>query len=71
MLGVKVTLFFILIGFAAGAIANFAAVPVMTFITQSLPQLLTMGWFISGIAGSVLTISLVTMWNWMMSRRQQ
>ena len=70
MIGLKVTAFFAAIGFLAGVVANFAAAPLMTFITEVLPQLLYMGWFLSGIAGTILTVGLLLTWNWAMSRRQ-
>ena len=69
MLAAKVIILFVLFGFLAGIAAYYLGGPLSTVILEMLPQLVVMPWFLSGLAGALLTVTLVITWNWMMQNR--
>jgi hypothetical protein len=69
MLAAKVIILFVLFGFLAGIAAYYLGGPLSTVILEMLPQLVVMPWFLSGLAGALLTVALVITWNWMMQNR--
>jgi hypothetical protein len=59
---IKVFLTVAALGFMAGVIANFAYVHVVPALRAILPQIFQVGWVLSGLAGAVLTMFMVTVW---------
>ncbi len=61
-----------LLGFVAGIIAQVTATVIIPAIARALPSLSFMGsYLISGFAGAVLTVVLVSAWAYMTGRKEQ
>jgi len=58
----KVFLFVALLGFMAGVIADLAATYVIPALAALLPAFLNARYLLSGLAGAVLTVFLVSIW---------
>jgi hypothetical protein len=58
----KVFLFVALLGFMAGVIADLAATYVIPALAALLPAFINARYLLSGLAGAVLTVFLVSIW---------
>ena len=58
----KMLTFVAILGFMGGVIADLAARYVVPTILTFFPEILSVEWVLSGIAGSVLTLLFVTIW---------
>jgi len=58
----KVFLFVALLGFMAGVIADLAATYVIPALAALLPAFINARYMLSGLAGAVLTVFLVSIW---------
>lgn len=58
----KVFLTVAVLGFMAGVIANLGYVYVVPALEAILPEIFQIGWILSGLAGAVLTLFMVTVW---------
>ena len=60
-----------LLGFVAGIIAQVTATVIIPAIVAALPSLSFMGsYLISGFAGAVLTVALVSVWAYMTGKKE-
>jgi hypothetical protein len=53
---------FAILGFAAGVIANFTYHYVLPVIFTIFPEVLSVEWVLSGLAGAILTICIMLAW---------
>lgn len=53
---------FAILGFIAGVIANFTYHYVLPVIVAIFPQIFSVEWIISGLAGAILTICIMLAW---------
>jgi len=59
---IKVLGLFAILGFIAGVIANFSYHYVLPVIFAIFPQILSVEWILSGLAGAILTIFIMSIW---------
>ncbi len=60
-----------LLGFVAGIIAQVTATVIIPAIVAALPSLSFMGsYLISGFAGAVLTVAIVSVWAYMTGKKE-
>jgi hypothetical protein len=59
---IKVLGIFAILGFAAGVIANFSYRYVLPVILSIFPEILSVEWVLSGLAGAFLTMGVVMVW---------
>lgn len=59
---IKVFIFVALLGFLAGVIADLTATYVIPALAALLPAFLNARYILSGLAGAVLTVVLVSIW---------
>ncbi len=59
---VKILGVFAILGFFAGVIANFSYRYVLPVIFAVFPEILSIEWVLSGIAGAVLTVFVMVAW---------
>jgi len=53
---------FAVLGFIAGVVANFTYHYVLPVILAIFPQILSVEWILSGLAGAILTVVLMLVW---------
>jgi len=53
---------FTFLGFFGGVLFYFAYKRVFPFLLQIFPELLNAEWFLTGMAGAVMTVVLITVW---------
>ena len=58
----KIILFVALLGFLGGIIADLTAEYVVPVIIELFPEIFSVRWILSGIAGSVIMLIIVTIW---------
>lgn len=58
----KVLSVFTFLGFFGGVLAYFTYKKIFPVLIQIFPELLQAEWFLTGIAGAVMTLVLVTIW---------
>jgi len=58
----KVFLIIAMFGFVAGVVADLASTYVIPILQSLLPKFLQARTFLSGIAGAILTVALVSVW---------
>ena len=58
----KVLGLFMVLGFMAGAVANLTYRPILELLKSLFPSLLTFEWFLSGMAGALLSLVAVVIW---------
>ena len=58
----KIILFVALLGFLGGVIADFTAEYVVPVLIELFPEIFSIRWVLSGIAGSVIMLIIVTIW---------
>ncbi|RLI21926.1 hypothetical protein DRO54_02440 [Candidatus Bathyarchaeota archaeon] len=58
----KVLLFVAILGFVGGIIADFTAIYVAPVLIKLFPEIFRARWVLSGIAGSVIMLIIVTIW---------
>ncbi len=61
---IKVLGIFAMLGFIAGVIANFTYHYVLPMILAIFPEILSVEWVLSGLVGSILTVSLLLVWSY-------
>jgi len=61
---------FALLGFVAGIIANFTGKFVIPWLSSFVLPNIGMDWVLSGVAGALITIGLVTAWAYMTGPEQ-
>jgi len=59
---IKMLGMFAVLGFIAGVIANFTYHYVLPVILAIFPQILSVEWILSGLAGATLTVVLMLVW---------
>lgn len=59
---IKMLGMFAVLGFIAGVIANFTYHYVLPVILAIFPQILSVEWILSGLAGAILTVVLMLVW---------
>ena len=60
-----------LLGFMAGVIAQVTAEYVIPWLMLVLPALINIKWVVSGFAGAVLTLAMVTVWAYVTGNRNR
>jgi hypothetical protein len=58
-------------GFLAGVIAQLSADYAIPWLVKALPALFEARWMLSGIAGSLLTVGLVSVWAYMTGNKDR
>ena len=58
----KILLFVAFLGFIGGIIADLTTVYVVPVLRELFPQIFSARWLLSGIAGSVIMLIIVTIW---------
>ena len=61
----KMLLFVAVLGFIGGIIADFTAEYVIPVLIQLFPEIFSARWILSGIAGSVIMLIVVTIWAYL------
>jgi hypothetical protein len=64
----KILLAFALLGFLAGIVAFYSYAVAVPWIQQVLPDIIWAPWFISGIAGAVITLIILVVWAYAMNK---
>jgi len=59
---IKVLGIFAILGFVAGVIANFTYHYVLPVLFAIFPQILSVEWILSGFAGAILTVFVMSLW---------
>jgi lipid-A-disaccharide synthase-like uncharacterized protein len=67
---VKMIATFALLGFVAGIVANFTGKFVIPWLSSFVLPNIGMDWVLSGVAGALITIGLVTAWAYMTGPEQ-
>lgn len=67
---VKMIATFALLGFVAGIVANFSGKFVIPWLSSFVLPNIGMDWILSGVAGALITIGLVTAWAYMTGPEQ-
>jgi len=67
----KMIVTFALLGFAAGIFANFTGKFVIPWLSTFVLPTIGIDWVLSGVAGALITIGLVTAWAYMSGPEQQ
>jgi len=62
---------FALLGFVAGVVANFTGKHVIPWLSQFVLPNIGIDWILSGAAGALITIGLVTAWAYMSGPGEQ
>ena len=60
-----------ILGFMAGVIAQLTADYLIPWLMTVLPALINVKWVVSGVAGAVLTLVLVSLWAYFTGNRNQ
>ncbi len=68
---IKMILTFSLLGFVAGIVANFTGKFVIPWLSTFVLPTIGIDWVLSGVAGAMITIGLVTAWAYMTGPDQQ
>ncbi len=68
---VKMILSFSVLGFVAGVIANFTGKYVIPWLSTFVLPAIGIDWILSGVAGAMITIGLVTAWAYMTAGPEQ
>jgi len=61
----KMIAFFGFLGFLAGIVANFTGKYVIPWLSQIVLPTIGIDWILSGVAGALITVGLVTAWAYM------
>jgi len=56
---------FAFLGFVAGIVANFTGKVIIPWLSTIVVPAIGIDWILSGIAGSLITVGLVTAWAYM------
>jgi len=67
----KMIVTFALLGFVAGVVANFTGKYVIPWLSTIMLPSIGVDWFLSGIAGALITLGLVTAWAYMSGPGEQ
>jgi hypothetical protein len=67
----KMILTFAFLGFVAGIVANFTGKYVIPWLSQFVLPSVGIEWVLSGIAGALITIGLVTAWAYVSGPGEQ
>lgn len=62
---------FAVLGFVAGIVANFTGKFVIPWLSTFVLPTIGIDWVLSGVAGAIITIGLVTAWAYMTTSDQQ
>ena len=68
---IKMIVTFALLGFVAGIVANFTVKFVIPLLSTSVLPMIGIDWILSGVAGALITIGLVSAWAYMSGPEQQ
>ena len=68
---IKMIVTFALLGFVAGIVANFSGKYVIPWLITFVLPMIGVDWILSGVAGALITIGLVTAWAYMSGPEQQ
>jgi len=68
---IKIFLLVALLGFGAGIIAQLTADYIIPGLMQILPQLVQIKFVMSGLAGALLTLVLVSVWAYMTQNQER
>lgn len=68
---IKILGAFALFGFVGGIVANFAYRTLWPWLLTVFPEILLGEWVLSGIAGALITTSLVVIWVYLSGSSQQ
>ncbi len=67
----KMIVTFAVLGFVAGMVANFTGKFVIPWLSTFVLPAIGIDWVLSGVAGAMITIGLVTAWAYMTGPEQQ
>jgi hypothetical protein len=67
----KMIVTFAVLGFVAGIVANFTGKFVIPWLSTFVLPTIGIDWILSGVAGALITIGLVTAWAYMSGPEQQ
>ena len=67
----KMILTFAVLGFVAGIVANFTGKFVIPWLSTFVLPTIGIDWILSGVAGALITIGLVSAWAYMSGPEQQ
>jgi hypothetical protein len=67
----KMIVTFAVLGFVAGIVANFTGKFVIPWLSTFVLPTIGIDWILSGVAGALITIGLVTAWAYMTGPEQQ
>jgi hypothetical protein len=67
----KMIVTFAVLGFVAGIVANFTGKFVIPWLSTFVLPTIGIDWVLSGVAGAIITIGLVTAWAYMTAPDQQ
>ncbi len=67
----KMIVTFAVLGFAAGIVANFTGKSVIPWLSTFVLPSIGIDWILSGFAGALITICIVTAWAYTSSSQQQ
>jgi len=59
-----------LLGFMAGIIAQVTADYIIPWLMVVLPAFINIKWVVSGVAGALITVGLVTVWAYMSKNKE-
>jgi len=68
---IKMIVTFALLGFVAGVVANGTGKYVIPYLSTVVLPMIGVDWILSGVAGALITIGLVTAWAYMSGPEQQ
>jgi len=67
----KMIVTFALLGFVAGLVANFTGKVVIPWLSSIVLPTIGIDWILSGVAGALITVGLVTAWAYMSAPGEQ
>jgi len=67
----KMVATFAFLGFVAGIVANFTGKFIIPWLSTMVIPAIGIDWVLSGVAGALITVGLVTAWAYMSGPEQQ
>jgi len=67
----KMVATFAFLGFVAGIVANFTGKFIIPWLSTIVLPAIGIDWILSGVAGALITVGLVTAWAYMSAPEQQ